>query len=83
MKLSRLAYWIFPLALICGCQTVVELEQPANIPVFVDEYGKPLLVQKTHAVPCMLNLVNCPEKATKTPHPTHSCGFSSMYFLMA
>ena len=64
MKLSNLAYWTVPLALICGCQTVVELRQPANIPVFVDEYGKPLLVQKTHAVPCMLNLVNCPEKAT-------------------
>ena len=78
MRLSEFA--VVPLLLCaCGCHTVVELVQPANIPVFVDSYRKESLSRKTGDVPCILNLVNCAEKATlveknfsgsTTPGPT-------------
>ena len=63
----------------CGCQTVTELAQPANVPVFMDSYKKIELCKKTGDVPCILNLVNCADKATlveknfsgsTTPGPT-------------
>lgn len=78
MRLSELA--VVPLLLcVCGCETVAELVQPANVPVFVDSYRKENLSARTGDVPCILNLVNCAEKATlvvknfsgsTTPGPT-------------
>lgn len=52
------------LAPLCGCHSVTELQQPANVPVFVDSYGSSVLVRKAGNVPCVLNLINCTEKAT-------------------
>ena len=58
---------------------MAELVQPANVPVFVDSYRKENLSARTGDVPCILNLVNCAEKATlvvknfsgsTTPGPT-------------
>ena len=49
---------------VCGCETVTELGQPANVPIFVRTYEGMQLKNKTKEVPCMLNLVNCVPEAT-------------------
>ena len=64
MTIWRIICLVGALAPLCGCHSVSELRQPANVPVFVDSYDSPVLVKKTGNVPCILNLINCAEKAT-------------------
>ena len=63
MKIIKLAAVVAGLGIVGGCADLGPLQQPANVPVYINAYKVPSLAARVKDVRCSLNLVNAVETA--------------------